>query len=240
MNTYTYIRNNVKGVYIEFSEPLDAEYWAGKTGSTYEDYQQGKWVLLSDEQVAFHESHPLASVKEVIEMQLKPLPVRTIEQAKQERRQLVEQYDNSEAVNAFKVVLNSPPAEASVLNGSPVETSVLNGSPVENPDGNTISAWFTAAERSNHKNTLDAAELLGMTEIDVPLGSESVTIPLQVAKVALAKIQLYADRCYGVTQQHLANIDALTDIAAVDDYDFTQGYPEQLVFDLTKEEENDE
>jgi hypothetical protein len=228
---YTYIRNNIQGVYIEFSEPLDAEYWAGKIGSTYEDYQQGKWVLLSDEQVAFHESHPLASVKEVIEMQLKPLPVRTIEQARQERKQLVERYDNSEAVNSFRVVLSG---------GTTENPDGDDGGTVENPDGNTVSAWFTAAERSNHKNTLDAAELLGMTEIEVPLGSESVTIPLQLAKVALAKIQLYADRCYGVTQGHLANIGALTDIAAVDDYDFTAGYPEQLVFDLTKEEENDE
>lgn len=215
-----YIWNKHKGVYIETQQEIDATVWEGQIGSTYEDYQQGKWVLLSDEQVAFHESHPLASVKEVIEMQLKPLPVRTIEQAKTERKQLAERYDNSEAVNSFRVV--------------------LGGETTENPDGNTVSAWFTAAERSNHKNTLDAAELLGMDEIDVPLGGTSVTIPLQLAKVALAKIQLYADRCYGVTQGHLANIDALTDIATVDDYDFTQGYPEQLVFDLTEEEENDE
>lgn len=219
MAKFTYLKYDIRGNYVEFDQKFDETLY-NNIGTTWEDYVKNKWVLLSDEQVAFHESHPLASVKEVIDMQLEPLPVRTIEQARQERKQLVEQYDNSEDVNSFRVVLNCEP--------------------YENPEGETVdkmehSAWFTAAERSNHKNTLDAAELLGMTEIEVPLGSGlTVTIPLQLAKVALAKIQLYADRCYGVTQQHLANIDALTDIAAVDDYDFTQGYPEQLVFDLTE------
>jgi hypothetical protein len=50
----TYIRKNIKGYYIEFPEEIDAQYWEGKIGTTYTDFLDGKWVLLSDEQVAFH------------------------------------------------------------------------------------------------------------------------------------------------------------------------------------------
>jgi hypothetical protein len=43
----TYIRKSIKGYYIEFPEPIDAQYWDGKIGTTYEDFIGDKWVLLS-------------------------------------------------------------------------------------------------------------------------------------------------------------------------------------------------
>jgi hypothetical protein len=59
----TYIRKSIKGYYIEFPEEIDATYWNGKIGTTYEDFENNKWILLSNEQVAFHETHPNASIK---------------------------------------------------------------------------------------------------------------------------------------------------------------------------------
>jgi len=47
----TYIRKSIKGYYIEFPDEIDAEYWSGKIGTTYQDFLDGKWVKLSDEQV---------------------------------------------------------------------------------------------------------------------------------------------------------------------------------------------
>ena len=52
------------------------------TGTTFEEYENGSYVLLSDEQVAFRAAHPDASQMEVWNMQLLPVPVRTVEQAK--------------------------------------------------------------------------------------------------------------------------------------------------------------
>lgn len=44
-------------------------------GITYQDYLQSKWILMSEQQLAFKEANPSASVKEVIEMQLRvPTP----------------------------------------------------------------------------------------------------------------------------------------------------------------------
>ena len=152
-------------------------------------------------------------------MSLDPNPGRTLEQAKEERIQAIINYDLSENVNSFTVKLTPDTEE--------------NGETVE---GETITHWFTAAERANHKNTVDAAEITGLATLNVPLGGQSVEIPTSLAKVALAQIQLYADRCYIVTEAHKANVNALNTIEAVDNYDFSTNYPERLVFNLYEEE----
>ncbi len=53
-----------------------------------------------------------------------------------------------------------------------------------------------------------------------------------MAKMALAQIQLYADRCYIVTETHKAEVNALDSIEAIDNYDITSGYPEKLNFTI--------
>ncbi len=73
------------------------------TGTTFEEYENGSYVLLSDEQVAFRAAHPDASQMEVWNMQLLPVPVRTVEQAVQDKLMQIDMYDRSEAVNSFIV-----------------------------------------------------------------------------------------------------------------------------------------
>ena len=48
----------------------------------------------------------------------------------------------------------------------------------------------------------------------------------------LAAVQLYADACYIVTQTHKATLQNLKDLDAVMNYDFTQGYPDKLNFNI--------
>lgn len=167
----TYIRKSIKGYYIDFPEEIDAQYWAGKIGSTYEDFRNDKWILLSDEQLAFKEAHPNLSIKNIIEM-TEPTPYqRTIEDAKFEKLAQIDEYDSSDAVNSFDIVV----------------------------DGNTISAWLTPDQRANYKNSLDSAELLGLEEVHPVFNEMQLTLQTAMAKMALAQIQLYADRCFIVT-----------------------------------------
>jgi hypothetical protein len=98
-----YIRNNVKGYYIEFNEELDANVWNGKIGTTYQDFLDNKWIHLSSAQVEFHVEHPYATIKEVLDCQLTPAPERTLEQAKSEKIQQIKAYDDSSAVNGFTI-----------------------------------------------------------------------------------------------------------------------------------------
>ena len=184
------------GQFIEFSFELDEKY---NVGSSYEDYQNGKFVKLSEEQISFMESNPTASISEVWNMKMNVVE-RTLEQAKQEKLAAIEQYDSSSSVNSFSV--------------------------------NGKSAWLTPEARGNYKTSIDAAELLGETSINLLIADIAATLSLTNAKMMLAQIQRYADACYLVTMTHKATVNALTDIDSVDSYDITSNYPPKLTFTL--------
>lgn len=200
---FTYIKRTVKKVYVVLEERLDPEEY-NNLGSSYADFLDNKWVLLSEEQAAFHEEHPEASVKEVLDMELAPEPeepVRTIEDAKREKLREIESYNSSENVDSF----------------------TINGE---------ITAWFSPAERSNYKNSIESAKLLDVKELSFFINGTLMTIPTEVAERLLASIQLYADTCYITTQQHKNAVEAMTEIEDVDNYDYTVGYPERLNFTI--------
>ena len=134
----------------------------------------------------------------------KPTPAELLERAKQQKISELMAYDNSDAVNEFTVVY----------------------------DGKTFTSWIEPEKRSNYRGSLDSAELLGETNIAVPLGGEIIPLTIADAKVKLAQVQLYADRCTIVTESHKAAINALQTVADVEAYDFTTGYPTKLVFNL--------
>lgn len=115
----------------------------------------------------------------------------------------LEQYDQSDSVNEFTIT----------------------------HDGQVVTThWFEPNLRSNYKNSVESAELVGQPTVSFYVGDMPLTLPTQDAKMMLAQIQLYADACYIVTQQHKAAIEALGTIEAVDAYDYTQSYPTKLSF----------
>lgn len=67
-----YIQKDTTTIYIELDFLLDENSY--EIGTTWEDYKNGKWVLLSEEQVAFREENPDASAEEVFNMELNPEP----------------------------------------------------------------------------------------------------------------------------------------------------------------------
>lgn len=95
---------------------------------------------------------------------------------------------------------------------------------------NGVETWLTPAIRSNYLTSISSAELLGETSITFTISGQVVTVPLQNAKILLAKIQRYADACFMVTMQHKANVSKLTSIEDINNYDITTGYPEKLAF----------
>ena len=58
----------------------------------------------------------------------------------------------------------------------------------------------------------------------------SAEIPLVLAEKLLNKVVEYASECYDNTQMHLANVQKLDTIEAVEAYDYTTGYPSKLAF----------
>jgi len=123
---------------------------------------------------------------------------RTLEDAKNEKLMAIEDYDRSSFVNSFDIMQN---------------------------DEVVASSWLTPAERANYRSSIDAAELVGLTELSLYIGEIPVTLPTATAKLMLAQIQLYADQCFIVTKQHKAAVEALESIEAVGNYDITARYP---------------
>lgn len=80
MEKYVYIKKSIQinNHFVDFIEPLKAEEY-NNLGETWDDYNNNKWVLLNDDQKAFYEANPNASVKEVWDMQITPAPERTLE-----------------------------------------------------------------------------------------------------------------------------------------------------------------
>ena len=81
----TYIKSDVRKIFVEFENELSAELYSN-LGTTWEDYIANKWVKLSDEQVAFRAEHPTAKVHEVWSMEMDPVHVRDINDAKNEKK----------------------------------------------------------------------------------------------------------------------------------------------------------
>lgn len=92
---YKYFNN---GEILQFGFELDSRY---NVGTTYDDFLAGAWVPLNEEQEAFYNANPSASIKEIFDCELKPPYVPTIEEVKSLKISQIIEYDQSDAVNQF-------------------------------------------------------------------------------------------------------------------------------------------
>lgn len=92
--------------------------------------------------------------------------------------------------------------------------------------------WLDKATRVGLVNTLNSAELIGRTEVNIWFSGMYVTLPIVQARQLLATLEIYATDCYNTTEQHKVNVNNLETIEAVDAYDHTANYPERPVFNL--------
>ena len=93
---------------------------------------------------------------------------------------------------------------------------------------NGIKTWLTPDVRANYLVSLDAAELLGETDITFVVEGVQASLPIKQVRLLLAKIQRYADACFIVTERHKKAVRALQTVEEVESYDYTKGYPEKL------------
>lgn len=103
-----------------------------------------------------------------------------------------------------------------------VNSFMLNGRP----------AWLDKATRVGLINSLQIEKAAGHKTSVLWLEGESYTVDIDVALQMLAVLELYAKDCYNVTEQHLANVAAETDLNRVYNYNYTKGYPKRLQFNL--------
>ncbi len=93
---------------------------------------------------------------------------------------------------------------------------------------NGMKTWLRPNVRANYLVSLDAAELLGETDITFVVEGVQASLPIKQVRLLLAKIQRYADACFLVTERHKIAVRALQTVEEVESYDYTKGYPEKL------------
>lgn len=195
METYTYVKRN--SGYVTYNFSLDEESY--NVGSTYNDYLNGFWVLLSEDQLTFKSENPKASIKEVIEMKLNPPtpPYEpTLDELKQSKINEITKYDLSKDVNNFK----------------------LNG----------LDVWLDKETRVGLMNSTQIEKAAGHEDTTLWLGTISLTINCDLAIGLLSQLELYALECFNKTAEHKANVLSLETKEEVKNYDYKTGYPEQL------------
>ena len=75
-----YLQRDIERNQIEFDFELDSENYT--IGRTWSDYINGRWIPMSDSQIAFADEHPTASAKEIFDMKLTVIETKepTVEQ----------------------------------------------------------------------------------------------------------------------------------------------------------------
>lgn len=93
---------------------------------------------------------------------------------------------------------------------------------------NNTPTWLDKETRANYKLSLDAAELLKEKEITFVVEGNVVKLPIETARMILAKVQRYADDTFIVSSRHKLEVTKLKKIEDVESFDVTAGYPNPL------------
>ena len=93
---------------------------------------------------------------------------------------------------------------------------------------NNTPTWLDKETRANYKLSLDAAELLKEKEITFVVEGNVVKLPIEKARMILAKVQRYADDTFIVSSRHKLEVAKLKKIEDVESFDVMAGYPNPL------------
>ena len=95
---------------------------------------------------------------------------------------------------------------------------------------NGQKAWLDKETRVGLVNSCDVRERKGYNDYSVYFNGKEVTLPITLIRNILDDVEEYAMECYGVTERHLAEINALSSRVAILNYNITADYPQRLEF----------
>lgn len=88
--------------------------------------------------------------------------------------------------------------------------------------------WLSFDERARIRQSIDAYRGEGKTEMSKWFGGKEFRYSLDEWEAMLNKLSVYASEALNVTESHKAEVNALTDVDAVRNYDVSKGYPDKL------------
>lgn len=207
METFIYIKKSQPGKFLEFTEQFNEELF-NNVGESWEDYEDGKWVLLNQEQVEFHIKHPKATEKEVWNMKLSP--------------KVVPSGDDI-------IPIPDPDLEPE-RQETPLERKLREITEYSDVYSFTLrnkTMWLDAEERKEILTLVAAYRASKEKEMTKWLGDTEYTFTLtQWTKIA-QRTEVYANKVENVKKTHKKNVSELQNEIDIENYDYTVGYPEK-------------
>lgn len=97
---------------------------------------------------------------------------------------------------------------------------------------NGVDVWLSKDTRVGLMNSISIEKAAGKEQSVLWFNSICVTVNCDSAIQMLSTLELYALDCYNKTAQHKINVQNLSSIEEVHNYDYTQGYPSKLEFTI--------
>ena len=97
---------------------------------------------------------------------------------------------------------------------------------------NGIDVWLSKDTRVGLMNSISIEKAAGKEQSVLWFNTICVTINCDSAIQMLSALELYALDCYNTTAEHKVNVQNLSSIEEVHNYDYTQGYPSKLEFTI--------
>ena len=97
---------------------------------------------------------------------------------------------------------------------------------------NGVDVWLSKDTRVGLMNSISIEKAAGKEQSVLWFNNICVTVNCDSAIQMLSALELYALDCYNKTAEHKANVQNLSSIEEVHNYDYTQGYPNKLEFTI--------
>ena len=97
---------------------------------------------------------------------------------------------------------------------------------------NDNSVWLDKDTRVGLMNSMNIEKAVGLENTTLWLGTQSYTLPIELAINLLAQLEIYAKECYNKTAEHKSNLEKLTIPDEIMEYNYKEGYPEKLKINI--------
>lgn len=97
---------------------------------------------------------------------------------------------------------------------------------------NGLRVWLNKDTRVGLMNSTQIAKAMGKTTTTLWFGGMQIEVNCDKAIQLLSSLEMYALECFNVTAAHKKAVAELNTVEEVLEYDYTQGYPEQLKMEV--------
>ena len=100
--------------------------------------------------------------------------------------------------------------------------------------GKELSYWANKSERSSLKSAVNDCITMNRNTYRLDLRDIGLSVDIDCNKLLemLSALEVYAIDCYNKTTDHIFNVNNLTTIEEIENYDYRLGYPEKLIFEI--------